>query len=363
MAPTPLETEIRARIAADGPLPLADYMALCLTHPTHGYYVGRDPFGRGGDFTTAPEVSQMFGELVGLWAVAVWQQMGSPARARLVELGPGRGTLMADALRAAAVAPAFRAVVSVHLIEASPILRERQRETLAGCAVPLAWHSTLEEVPEGPLIVLANEFFDALPVQHAVRDRDGWHQRVVRLDHQGGLAWGVDPRVMTNFEQTMPRELGAAPPGAIYEWRSDALVLEIAHRLKRDRGAALILDYGHVRSGLGETLQGVRAHAFADPLADPGCVDLTAHVDFAPLAHGFRAAGCGVQGPVPQADFLSRLGIEARAARLKRDATPRQAADIDSALRRLTAPDQMGTLFKVLAVAAPQLGLLPGFDP
>ncbi len=363
MPETPLEAEIRAMIAASGPMPVAQYMALCLSHPQHGYYVTRDPLGRAGDFTTAPEISQMFGELIGLWAVAVWRQMGAPGELRLIELGPGRGTMMVDALRASAIVPEFAAALSAHLVETSPVLRERQRQTLAGRRIPLAWHARLDEVPPGPQIILANEFIDALPVGHAVRETDGWHQRVVTLDEEGRLAWGVDPVPMGNFDKTVPLEVADAPPGAIYEWRSDALALDVAQRLKRDRGAVLIIDYGHVRSGLGETLQGLRAHAFADPLTGAGHVDLTAHVDFAHLAHAFRATGCRAQGPLAQAEFLRRLGIEARAARLKLNATPTQSADIDSALHRLTAPDQMGELFKVLGVADPGLGPLPGFDP
>lgn len=363
MDETPLAAEIRALIARDGPMSVADYMTLCLSHPQHGYYVTRDPLGRAGDFTTAPEISQMFGELIGLWAVAVWQQMGAPRPLRLIELGPGRGTMMADALRAGATVPDFVAAASVHLVEMSPVLRERQRKALAGRGEPVTWHETLDQVPPGPQIILANEFIDALPVHHAVRGTDGWHERVMQLDDAGRLAWGVASSAMADFDATLPAELAGAPTGAVYEWRSDAIVFAIADRLKRDGGAALFIDYGHARPGVGETLQALRAHRFSDPLADPGGADLTAHVDFAHLAHAFGAAACRVQGPLTQAEFLHRLGIEARAARLKRAATARQAADIDSALHRLTAPDQMGELFKVLAVADPGQGALPGFDP
>ena len=359
---TPLEEEIRRIIAFDGPMPISEYMRTCLGHPKYGYYVTRDPLGPLGDFTTAPEVSQMFGELLGAWAAAVWRQMGSPARVDLVELGPGRGTLMADALRAARALPAFRAAIAVHLVEMSDVLMAKQRETLGASGVPVAWHHDVREIPAGPAIVLANEFFDALPIHQAVRGERGWHERVVALGKDEQLAFAVNPVPMLDFEKMLPEALREAPAGAIYEWRSAAYSLEIIHRLKSHGGAALVIDYGYAETQVGETFQAVRKHAYADPLVDPGEVDLTAHVDFGALAHAGRASGVGVNGPLTQGEFLRRLGIEQRATRLKQNATSQQAADIDSAFARLTAPDQMGELFKVLAFADPKLGALPGFD-
>jgi SAM-dependent MidA family methyltransferase len=359
---TPLEHEIRRLIAFDGPMPISEYMRTCLGHPKYGYYVTRDPLGSSGDFTTAPEVSQMFGELLGAWAAAVWQQMGSPARVSLVELGPGRGTLMADALRAAQALPAFRAALAVHLVEMSDVLAAKQRETLGASGVPVAWHRDVREIPAGPAIVLANEFFDTLPIHHAVRGEQGWHERVVALDKDDRLAFAVNPVPAMNFEKALPDAVRAAPVGAIYEWRSATYAFEIIHHLKTHGGAALVIDYGHAETQAGETLQGVRHHAYADPLGDPGEVDLTAHVDFEALAHAGRASGMSVNGPLGQGEFLRRLGIEQRAARLKANATAQQAADIKSALARLIAPDQMGELFKVLAFADRNLGALPGFD-
>jgi NADH dehydrogenase [ubiquinone] 1 alpha subcomplex assembly factor 7 len=358
---TPLEQEIRRIIAFDGPMPISEYMRTCLTHPKYGYYATRDPLGTLGDFTTAPEVSQMFGELIGAWAAAVWQQMGSPLRISLVELGPGRGTLMADALRAARALPAFSAALAVHLIETSEVLAAKQREIL-GSGVPVTWHRDVREIPAGPAIFLANEFFDALPVHHAVRGEQGWHERVVALDNDDRLAFAVNPVATMNFDATLPDAIRGAPVGAICEWRSTGYMLEIIRHLKDHGGAALVIDYGYTQTQVGETLQGVRRHAHADPLADPGEVDLTAHVDFDALAHAGRAAGMGVNGPLSQGEFLRRLGIAQRAARLKANATPEQCLDIDSALARLTAPDQMGELFKVLALTDPKLGTLPGFD-
>ena len=358
---TPLETELRRIIATDGPLDVAQYVALCLAHPLHGYYMAREPFGRTGDFVTAPEVSQMFGELIGLWAAATWQAMGSPPRLQLIELGPGRGTLMADALRATKVIPEFRAAAVVHLVETSPRLIARQRETLPALDVPIAWHRNLGEIPEGPAIVIANEFFDALPVHQAVKGTDGWHLRMVgRIESR--LAFMASPDPMPGFERTLPESLGEAEFGAVYEWRDDAIAMELGQRLVRDGGAALIVEYGHTKSATGDTFQAMRHHEFADPLVEPGLADLTAHVDFAALARAAERSGARVHRPVPQGAFLRGLGIAERAAMLKAEATPRQIADIDAALARLTEPDQMGDLFKVLAIADPKLTSVPGFE-
>ena len=360
---TPLEAELRRVISIDGPLDVARYVALCLGHPLHGYYMARDPFGGTGDFVTAPEVSQMFGELIGLWGAAVWQAIGQPATLRLIELGPGRGTLMADALRAANVIPEFRAALRIHLVETSPRLTARQRETLPGLDVPLAWHRDLAEVPEGPAVVIANEFFDALPVHQAVKTDDGWHVRMVGLDEER-LAFLASPDPMPGFERLLPETIHDAPFGAIYEWRDDHIMLELSQRLVRDGGAALIIDYGHTQSAAGETLQAVRRHEFADPLAEPGLADLTAHVDFAALARVASGAGAQVKGPMTQSTFLHRIGIVERANALKANASKLQATDIDAALFRLTGGgrDAMGELFKVIAIAGPKLQSVPGFD-
>ena len=358
---TPLETELRRLIAIDGPLDVARYVALCLGHPLHGYYMARDPLGPGGDFVTAPEVSQMFGELIGLWAAATWQAMGAPSALRLIELGPGRGMLMADALRAATIMPGFRAALTVHLVETSPRLIARQRDTLPGLDIPLAWHRDLGEVPEGPAIVIANEFFDALPVHQAVKAPGGWHVRMIGLaDDRLGFALSPDP--MPGFERVLPDMLHNAPEGAIYEWRDDHVAAGLAERLVRNGGAALVIDYGHIESAAGDTLQAVRNHRYADPLAEPGLADLTAHVDFAALARTAGRVGGRIHGPVTQSAFLHRLGIVERAKTLKANATKLQAADVDAALLRLTGGgDAMGDLFKVLAIADPKLEALPGF--
>jgi SAM-dependent MidA family methyltransferase len=359
---SPLEREIRRLIAVAGPMPVADYMRLCLTHPHHGYYLTRDPIGAGGDFITAPEVSQMFGELVGLWMVAAWREMGAPENVRVVELGPGRGTLMIDALRAAKVARDFHAAIVLHLVEISPQLKAVQQRVLDGRGVPTLWHAVLDEVPAGPVIIVANEFIDALPVHQAVKLADGWYERVIEIDAGGSLAMGTDRDPLPNFDATLPRELRASPQGSIYEWRSDTVAFDIGKRVRTD-GVALIIDYGHARQGLGETLQAVAGHAFADPLHAPGEADLTAHVDFASLALSAEIIGARSHGPVSQRDFLQRLGIDKRAAALKAS-RPEKSAEVDAALARLTGtgPNEMGALFKVLAIADPKIGPLPALQ-
>jgi len=359
---SPLEREIRRLIAVAGPVPVADYMRLCLTHPQYGYYTTRDPIGASGDFITAPEVSQMFGELIGLWMAATWQEMGAPENVRLVELGPGRGTMMLDALRAAKVAKKFYAAIVLHLVEISPKLQDLQRQRFADLDVPMWWHASLAEIPDGPIMIVANEFIDALPVHQAVKQADGWHERVVAVADDGALVMRTAADALPNFDATLPRELRDSPDGSIYEWRSDTVAFDIGRRVRND-GVALIVDYGHARQGLGETLQAVADHSFADPLQAPGEADLTAHVDFATLAISADIIGARSHGPVSQRDFLKRLGIDKRAAALKAS-RPDKSEAIDAALARLTGtgPNEMGALFKVLAIADPKIGPLPALQ-
>jgi SAM-dependent MidA family methyltransferase len=341
-----LEQEIRRRIETDGPMPVSRYMALCADH----YYATRDPFGARGDFVTAPEVSQMFGELIGLWAAEAWRLMGAPAAIALVELGPGRGTLMADALRAANAVPAFRAALGVHLVETSDALAARQETLLAEAGVPLAWHRRVEALPDVPLIVIANEFVDALPVDQRVQMEDGWHERRVGL-RDGRLVFGLDPTRLPGPE---------ADVGAVLERRDLAPIQEIARRIAARGGAALIVDYGYL-DGFGDTLQALQNHRPVDLLESPGEADLTAHVDFAALAAAVEPAR--VHGPVTQGEFLRRLGIEARAARLKADKDDKTRTAVDAALARLVGPAPgMGELFKALAFPSRDLASLPGFD-
>jgi NADH dehydrogenase [ubiquinone] 1 alpha subcomplex assembly factor 7 len=360
---SPLEREIRRLIGVAGPMPVSEYMRLCLTHPQYGYYVNRDPLGARGDFITAPEISQMFGELIGIWLASVWRQLGAPENVRLIELGPGRGTMLLDALRAAKTVPGFLAAIVLHLVEVSPELQKVQEKRLQPLRLPLLWHSSLEEVPAGPCLIVANEFIDALPVHQAVKQADGWHERVVTIDRDDTLAIGVADEPLPHFEATLPRGLRLSPDGSIYEWRADTTALEIARRVRSD-GAALILDYGHAWYGLGETLQAVSGHTFADPLRSPGEVDLTAHVDFEALGQSAESMGTRVHGPIAQRDWLRRMGIDKRSEVLKAHAPYNKSVEIDQAVSRLTASGTkgMGELCKVIAIADPKLKQLPGFE-
>lgn len=346
-----LEDFLRRQIQATGPMPVGEFMQRCVA----AYYAGRDPFGRAGDFTTAPEISQMFGEVIGLWAAIVWQMMGAPSEIILAELGPGRGTLMADALRAASTLPGFREAVRVHLVEASPALRERQRQSLAGFGA--VWHEEAAQLPAGPMILIANEFFDALPVEQYVFRTDGWHERHVTCRDQFAFTDGppVSDRRMA--------ELGApeAKLGEVFETNPQArrLVQALAKRFTAQPGVLLAIDYGHDRTAVGDTLQAVRSHQPVPALQTPGEADLTAHVDFAALV---QAAEPAKTSPiVGQGSFLRRLGIELRAERLAAS-RPDKADDLISGCHRLINPAGMGTLFKVLAVSSPDLPDLPGFE-
>lgn len=359
----PLIAHLKARISREGPLSVADVMSEALLHPEHGYYTNREPFGAAGDFTTAPEISQMFGELIGLWAAVVWQQMGAPRTLRLIELGPGRGTLMSDALRAAKQLPGFLAATQIHLVEASPRLRALQQQTLNGHNV--SWHERLEEVPDGPTLLICNEFFDALPIHQLVRKGQSWCERRVGLSEPGDeLAWTDTAVPSTQAELVEPRLAGLAKEGDIVEVSPASLdvATTIAERLQAFGGAALVIDYGHLESGLGDTLQAVLRHEFADILSTLGEADLTAHVDFSALARTVVASGARVQGAATQGAFLRSLGIEARAAKLMAGATSNQRSQVESALKRLIADEEMGTLFKVMAWSDSRMADLPGFE-
>jgi SAM-dependent MidA family methyltransferase len=315
------------------------------------YYARQDPFGAGGDFTTAPEMTQAFGECLGLWAAITWEAMGRPDPVLLVELGPGRGTLMADALRAAAeMAPAFRAALRVHLVETSPRLREVQASRLTPAVA--AWHDDIAALPPGPAIVIGNEFLDALPIRQFVRRGNGWMERFVQA--------GTFVEAATADAPPLP---AAAEEGAVQEVNEPAraLAAALAARLAAQGGAALFLDYGPAETGFGDSLQAMAAHGVADPLGPPGSADITAHVDFGAAAAAARSAGAQVQGPLPQGVFLGRLGLFARSAMLAQ-MDPRGATRHLSAAQRLAAPEHMGRLFKALCLCHPSLPTLPGFE-
>jgi NADH dehydrogenase [ubiquinone] 1 alpha subcomplex assembly factor 7 len=355
---TPVEAELRRRIESDGPVSIATLIQLANAH----YYATRDPFGSAGDFITAPEISQIFGELVGLWCAAMWSVTGRPDPVHLVELGPGRGTLMADALRALKVAAAFRSAIRVHLVETSPLLRAAQERALKDTGVEIHWHHNIGQVPKGPAFFIADEFFDALPVHHYVRGAKGWHERVIGL-REDVLTFGLSPIKTPDF--SIPETVRAAPEGSIVELSPESarIARDIAERIQAQGGAALFIDYGYAKHGVGETLQALRSHAFADALKDPGEADLTAHVDFSALADAARQAGAASFGPMTQRDFLLGLGILERSAMLMRQATLEQALALESGTTRLTedTPTGMGRLFKVLAVTPRGLPAPPGF--
>jgi NADH dehydrogenase [ubiquinone] 1 alpha subcomplex assembly factor 7 len=348
----PLRDSLRELIALEGPITVERYLSLCLRH----YYATRDPLGSAGDFTTAPEISQMFGELIGLWLLEVWNGMGRPAGCRLVELGPGRGTLMADLLRATRLLPDFKAAATVHLVETSPSLRHKQQAALASSGFSLHWHDRIEDAPPGPTLLVAKEFFDALPVRQFVGTERGWCERLVGLDGER-LIFGLRPEP----EPALGKPL---KPGDILEWPGASIdvMSELARRLARHTGAALILDYGYWGPAFGDTLQALKAHEPVDPLEEPGEADLTTHVDFHRLTQAAVAGNTRAHGIATQGDFLQTLGIEARASALKARATPAQATDIDRALARLTerGPTGMGDLFKVLAVTHEGIAAVPG---
>jgi NADH dehydrogenase [ubiquinone] 1 alpha subcomplex assembly factor 7 len=363
--PTPLDAEIRARIARAGPISVTEFMDTCLYDPQHGYYRGRAPLGAAGDFITAPEISQMFGELIGLWAAEVWRSMDQPDPVVLIEFGPGRGTMMRDALRAARAAPEFRRALRVHLIETSPNLQSQQRQTLSAVDdLAVRWHARIDEVPATPAIIVANEFFDALPICQAERRTTGWHERVVAVDASGALVLTVARDPLPDLAPKLPPAVAHARIGETFEWRPRKFAIEIARRAAVG-GAALIIDYGHVNSATGDTLQAVRLHRYANPLTLPGLTDLTAHVDFEALGKVAQEVGARVHGPMEQGTWLKGLGIGARAAMLQANAPESKRADIAAAVARLTGtgPDQMGSLFKAIGFSAPAIARLPGFTP
>ncbi|MDI9409539.1 MAG: SAM-dependent methyltransferase [Candidatus Pacebacteria bacterium] len=357
-----LEELIALRLES-GPMAVAEYMRLIVAHPVLGYYATRDPFGKAGDFVTAPEVSQMFGELLGLWCAHVWGLMGSPKKVQLVELGPGRGTLMADALRACGqAAPSFLQAVNVHLIEVSPVLREKQKNAMSGH--PVQWHDSLNTVPEGPMILLANEFFDAMPVHQLVKTQNGWCERQVYRAKDGGLKFTVDQRPSPLVSFLHP-QVAVSGLGSIAEIspKSCAVARAIRKRLDQFGGVALVIDYGHETSATGETLQAIRHHQPHDILTHPGSADVTAHVDFGAVGRNISNRSVQVSGPVTQGFFLQRLGIIERAATLAKAQQPERQREIARQVERLTAVREMGELFKVMVAASKNLPVLPGFVP
>jgi len=383
---TPLALKLKERIRADGPMLLSEYMDACLFDPEHGYYKSQRAIGAAGDFVTAPEISQVFGELVGLWCAVTWKQLGSPSPFNLVELGPGRGTMMRDILRATRIVPGFLDAARVALVETSPILRERQKETLHEARAPVEWFRHWGELPDGPMILVANEYLDAFPVnqwrfapnqpgerKHGLAPqfcRANWQIRCVGLDERGELNfhWSSGERFWTYFQEFGPgwaiSDASHLNDGDIIEWRN-VPISEYGcdfWKLWNRTGAALVIDYGHLKTAAGDTLQAVRAHKFEHPLTSPGEADLTTHVSFeefqSSVTRGYENAF--FDGPTTQAEFLGRLGIIERASKLM-GANPGKAGEIEAGVMRLMAPNGMGTRFKVIGIRSPDVATLPGF--
>lgn len=345
---------IRRQIEMTGPMDLGQFMMLALTHPDHGYYMKKDPLGRDGDFTTAPEISQMFGEMIGVWLADMWDRMGEQTPFILLECGPGRGTLMADILRATKAVSGFHEKMQIHLLEISPTLKEKQERILKPYteAGKVTWHADLSDVPRNyPVFFIANEFFDALPFRQFVFQQGGWHEKVIVLNQgesKGGqpLAYGYRKSPLEFEAPKLPQN------GDVYEYAParGAVLRDIAGRVKEQGGAGLIVDYGHIRSDYGETFQAVRGHEYCDPLEHVGNADLTSHVDFEALRSAALSVGVKCSPIIEQGRFLTQLGISVRAQALKKTATTAQQQDIEKSLHRLTASDQMGALFKVMGI-------------
>lgn len=359
---TPLQERLVRLITVAGPLSVADYMAHCLFDPEQGYYTTREPFGVAGDFITAPEISQMFGELVAIWLYNAWTLAGRPEEAVLAEIGPGRGTLMKDVVRILhQLEPGFVRQTRFELIETSPRLREIQRTTLADSLPAFAWHDSVATLPDGPLFIVGNELFDAVPVRQFVRTQAGWRERMVGLDAAGDLCFAAGAGVPE--PKLLPSGADTAPEGSILEFAParSALMTQIAARIGRHGGAGLFFDYGYEGPTLGDTLQALRRHAHDDVLAHPGEADLTSHVDFAPLAQAARQEGLETR-LMDQGAFLLDMGLLERAGALGTHADAATRQRLQGEVDRLARPEQMGSLFKVLSLRRPDMVLPPGQD-
>ncbi|MEP3892066.1 MAG: SAM-dependent methyltransferase [Hellea sp.] len=363
----PLKARLIAKIKAEGPLSVAEYMTICLLDPVQGYYPTRDPLGSDGDFITAPEISQMFGEVIGLWCIQSWQDMGRPAAVQLIELGPGRGIMMSDILRAARLDKAFLAAVNVTLIEASPALEAVQGKTLAASPCPVIWAPSIDKAPKGPCIIIGNEFLDCLPIRQFIQKdrfagRAGWQERLVALDGET-LKFGISPAAISeSLQATLPSAQEDAKTDDLLEIcpANAQIIDQIKHRFEDDSGRALFIDYGPDSTEFGDTLQALKRHEKVGIFSDPGNTDLTARVDFGALTEMAKAVDLAVTTAVPQREFLSKLGLEMRAVALSR-AKPDSKEKIARQLHRLTATDEMGELFKAICFQSSGLGLPLGF--
>lgn len=345
----PLEAFLTRQIALHGPMDVGQFMQIALTHPQHGYYMSRDPLGRGGDFTTAPEISQIFGEMIGIWAADVWQKIGSPHEFILAECGPGRGTLMADMLRATKNVSGFHAAAKINLIEVSPVLRGSQKSILG--AYDVRWCEDISALPEDiPMIVIGNEFLDALPFRQLQKFEGKWYERCIDFDREFCFVLRPCAEILM---QHIPLHLQSAPEGSIYEFSParESFLEEVCRKIKIQNGAALLIDYGHKVHGVGDTFQALKNNQYINVFSDIGKSDLTSHVDFEALAKVVHRHNLRVDGAIEQGTFLSALGITTRAEILQKTASPKQRSDIKAALQRLTDPSEMGSLFKVICMS------------
>ncbi len=349
---SPLLERITRQISLNGPMPLAEYMHVCMADPTDGYYANREAIGRSGDFITAPEVSQMFGEMIGVWCVLAWEAMGKPKSVNLVELGPGRGTLMADLLRTTQKFTEFHSALAVHLIETSPRLRNEQQLLLCDSHSKISWHDNLNDVLDVPFLLIGNEFLDVIPIRQFVKNGKNWPERAVGLDENGKLCWMLTPASIDT--KSLPAGSSDEPDGAVFEKSParEAVVLDITSKVKSNGGVGLFIDYGHTQSGFGDTFQAMWAHEFADPLTDPGHCDLTSHVDFEALTRVAEQAGANIKPVITQGEFLLKLGLLERAAELGRGKLEELQKRLTGEAERLALPDQMGDLFKVFCLSS-----------
>lgn len=364
---SPLKTRLSAKIRAGGPLSVAEYMTICLLDPVHGYYPTRDPLGSDGDFITAPEISQMFGEVIGLWCIQTWHDMGRPETVQLIELGPGRGIMMGDILRAAQLDKAFISAAKVTLIEASPALEAVQGKTLASAPCPISWAPSLDKAPAGPSIIIGNEFLDCLPIRQFIQKdrfagRAGWQERMVTLENDA-LEFGLSPAVISeSLQASLPRAQQEANNDELLEIcpASAQIIDQIKKRFEQEQGRALFIDYGPEETEFGDTLQALKRHEKVAVFSDPGNTDLTARVDFGTLIEIAKTVDLAVTTTVPQREFLSKLGLEMRAVALSRS-KPESKEKIARQLHRLTATDEMGELFKAICFQSSKLELPLGF--
>ncbi len=354
-APTQLEQRIVAMIQETGPMSVAEYMHLCLNDPRHGYYPNQTAIGREGDFITAPEISQMFGELIGIWVLAIWQAIGKPNPFILAEAGPGKGTLMADLLRATAKHPGFNGCAKIKLIETSSAMIKEQKDRLSGHLDNIEWLDNLDQLEDLPLILIANEFLDVLPFRQFIKTKKGWFEHCIGLNENGRPEW-VTGTAMPDL-QKMPETANSASDGSVFEMSParEAWMQLLSERIVKFGGGALLIDYGHARSQFGATFQAVRDHKQVDPLETAGLADLTAHVDFAALQRVSTEAGALASQILTQGEFLQMMGLAERAGTLGADKSTKQQVEIRSQAERLVMPEQMGSLFKVMAIISPEV--------